>query len=1045
MRLPLGLISLLLLVQLDGFTQWPLEQSLVRRTITEGLSDNYIPCMAEDDNGFVWLATANGLQRFNGHKPRHLTNHQENVASERIFSIRKIPGNRLLIGSSGGISILHTSTGITHKIRIAAEPELSVAANEVEKVFMTPDNKILAATKTGVYVLDTTGKTIAILAAGFQPTDVAQKRIYFVLNMDMFSNGDAVIATTQGYYYFINQQNSFENIASSSQKKLARFKNFLTNRSSSYIFNINNKDQLFFIDFKSATADTLFVFDFKKNNEYYLPLGFKPNLNIRWDALINFHNDTIITITANRNGVFHGIVDTVKMQWKVPLQRSLTNDNIRYVLHTSNQHWLYGTENGLLISSFWKNNIAVYDLQRYLTTNRPQAVAAVFKSDTYQWIGFNSNEQGLIVLDSLGKLVNTLTLTSLLNDYDKNKFRFIENWSSDTIVVGSAVGLFLIHKRNFKSIFFGESRKLAAFPPVRVTAIFRDQTKSWWISMAGDGVWNYNPQTGQTVHYKPGKEEENLPLPFVHAFAEDSKGNIWMVHQRDGMVRWNSTSKKFDHIVRSWPKWDSRNFDCTGIIAQGDSSIWCYINGRGLFSYRPFRNELHAVAAMHDRGEDEFKTLETDKLGNLWMNLRHGVAIYNPVKKQLYRLGREQGLPDQFNTGHGIYCDSVQGLMWVGFPSKLAAISLEQKQPAHKVYTPVIAEVVLLSNKQLIDHSIPFQLNPDQNMIAIETDRISYDTDNPVALEYRLLLDEKPSEWIDLGNQQTIYLSNLAAGDYRFQVRPALLTGETEQLTTSISFRVKPKFNQTNLFKLFVISLAALAAYLAYRIRLRQLLKLQMLRHTISSDLHDDIGSRLTQLRFLNLIAKQKMELPAEAKRILTKMEAEIIKSGEALDEIVWNMKATNVNTEVVAARMRRYAANFFEDDDIQVTVSIDDNLSKLTIPAEQRKDLFLIYRELLNNVRKHANASAISINLTLQGNSMQLIVSDNGKGFDAQKQTERQGLKVLRQRLNKWSGSCTISTNHHQGTTVSIVIPSRKIPPLWLFFQRSKQAIFDK
>ncbi|HSK12679.1 MAG TPA: two-component regulator propeller domain-containing protein, partial [Phnomibacter sp.] len=630
---------------------------MLRRTVADGMSDNYISYMAEDPRGFVWLATANGLDHFNGSEVKRFFSANSQLPASRIYMVKNIPGNKLLLGTEHGVMIMHTPTGIVKKLQIPAKGDLAGPANEAERVFFTPDDKILVATRTGVFAMDTTGMIIAKLEAGFTQDDVAQRRIYFVLNMDMFTNGDALLSTTRGYYFYHHASRSFEAIVSSKRISTRPFRNFIAQRKDSYIFNINRHDQLFFIDFKSSTSDSLFVFDFKRDRRFAMPLGFQPNTNLRWDAIIGFHDDTTLTITANRNGLYHAVLDTAIMQWRQSPTRLVTGDNVRYALRTSNRRWLLGTETGLLIGSYWKENIRQVSLDRHFDPDRPQAVASYLRHDGKIWIGINSNTEGLLVLDSTGSLLKKIEVSSTTDPYDRNKFRFLQPWSADSVLAGTAVGSYLINTKNFNTTIFSKHRGLENLPPIRVTAICRDKKDHWWISLAGNGVWIYDPKNKRSRHLPPGKTTGDLPLPFVHAFAEDAQGNMWMAHQSDGMVRWNPAENRTDHILRKWPGWPSEKFDCTGIVADPNGSLWCFINGKGLYRYFPQQEKLEAVALLNERGEDEIQTLVSDSRGKLWLNLRHGIAIYDTATHQLHRIGPGQGLPGQFNTGYGLYED----------------------------------------------------------------------------------------------------------------------------------------------------------------------------------------------------------------------------------------------------------------------------------------------------------------------------------------------------------------------------------------------------
>lgn len=110
-------------------------------------------------------------------------------------------------------------------------------------------------------------------------------------------------------------------------------------------------------------------------------------------------------------------------------------------------------------------------------------------------------------------------------------------------------------------------------------------------------------------------------------------------------------------------------------------------------------------------------------------------------------------------------------------------------------------------------------------------------------------------------------------------------------------------------------------------------------------------------------------------------------------------------------------------------------DLEKLKLSAEQRKDVFLIFRELLNNIRKHARARRVEAAMQYEAPMLTMSVSDDGIGFDRGSNKERNGLELMRIRVAKWKGSMVIHTNENRGTRIDIRIPIRRVSPLKVIF----------
>src|SRR4030095_6473775 len=137
------------------------------------------------------------------------------------------------------------------------------------------------------------------------------------------------------------------------------------------------------------------------------------------------------------------------------------------------------------------------------------------------------------------------------------------------------------------------------------------------------------------------------------------------------------------------------------------------------------------------------------------------------------------------------------------------------------------------------------------------------------------------------GSISAINLNNLPPGNYTFQVRLSLPTANRNQAIASAAIIIVPPFYRTWWFYSLCSIALAVAVYILYRLRIRQWMNVQLVRSRISSDLHDDIGSRLTNIQILSALGDQKLEQPEQASVYLHRIVNEGQTAGEALDDIV--------------------------------------------------------------------------------------------------------------------------------------------------------------
>lgn len=191
-------------------------------------------------------------------------------------------------------------------------------------------------------------------------------------------------------------------------------------------------------------------------------------------------------------------------------------------------------------------------------------------------------------------------------------------------------------------------------------------------------------------------------------------------------------------------------------------------------------------------------------------------------------------------------------------------------------------------------------------------------------------------------------------------------------------------------------------------------------RSRISADMHDELGSGVTAIRLLSEIAMQKTkEKPVEeiakisynANDLMTKMNA-----------IIWSMNPGNDSVSSLVAYIRSYASEYLENFDINYHIIVPVEIPEQDISGVKRRNIFLVLKESLNNILKHAKASEVTVSISFNGH-MLLDINDNGKGIDNDKLNQfGNGLKNMQRRMESIGGNFSISSGH--GTTVHLEIP---------------------
>lgn len=191
-------------------------------------------------------------------------------------------------------------------------------------------------------------------------------------------------------------------------------------------------------------------------------------------------------------------------------------------------------------------------------------------------------------------------------------------------------------------------------------------------------------------------------------------------------------------------------------------------------------------------------------------------------------------------------------------------------------------------------------------------------------------------------------------------------------------------------------------------------------RLRIAEDLHDDFGSGLSKISLLSEVAKKKAPAPAELDKIAATAKELLLK----MSEIVWALNHHNDTLPSLAAYIRRYTSGFFEDSGVRCHFNVPD-LPEAPLSGEVRRNVFLVVKESLHNVLKHAGADKVEIDFSLSGDRLDIRIRDNGKGFDETAFAKAgNGLLNMEKRMNAAGGAFDVRSEPGKGTVVTLGLP---------------------
>lgn len=251
--------------------------------------------------------------------------------------------------------------------------------------------------------------------------------------------------------------------------------------------------------------------------------------------------------------------------------------------------------------------------------------------------------------------------------------------------------------------------------------------------------------------------------------------------------------------------------------------------------------------------------------------------------------------------------------------------------------------------------------------------------------------------------QKTIAVQNLI---YKEQEK------QKEILAVKLQFR-----NQMKMYALTggLLLLMIIAAVLFRNHRQKQL---QYIRNSIADDLHDDIGSTLSSISIMSELAKAKSP---GASALLNSIGESSVSIQETMSDIVWAIKSGNDSFESILQRMNQFASEILDAKNIKLDFEADESLFGSGLSMKQRKNLYLFFKEVINNAAKHSGAKRVFVRIFRSGHYIEMIIEDDGRGFGTTQKLNGNGMSTLKKRAEELNGHFKIQSQPGVGTIAEI------------------------
>jgi len=564
--------------------------------------------------------------------------------------------------------------------------------------------------------------------------------------------------------------------------------------------------------------------------------------------------------------------------------------------------------------------------------------------------------------------------------------------------------------------------------------------------------------------WRDGKFETfDLPLgsgPAVN-IAIDAAGDCWTATTNSMLLRVRA-NKLTDETASTFA--GAGAIRC--LLGTPDGSLWIGYGGQGLGRLKAGRFSHYRME--HGLHDDYISNILPDNHGRLWFAANRGLFCVREkelddfAKGRTKRIwsaayGRNDGLP-QLQAGYDAWPGAQRGTdgrLLFAMQSGVAVVDSDNIKENIKP-PPVLIERVTVNGKIVADYGAggsltsssspaPLQLYqgdahlhlaPSQRQ-QVEFDFTALTFIKPEAIGFKYRLHGLDSDWVEAGTRRSASYAQIPPGHYRFQVTACNSDGVWNETGAALKLTVQPYWWETAWFRvtgtLSAAGLFSAVILLGWRHKIRrqiERLKMQQVtereRDRIARDIHDDLGAALTQIAMLS-DSTGTLRLSHEAN--LGKIHQVAQAMTQTMDEIVWAVNPRHDRFDQMMMYLDAYAQEYLESTNLQSCVEFPSPLPCRPISAQVRHDLFLAFKESLNNLVRHAAAQRVCISLALRPDGFSLCVEDDGRGFivdpsNAIHSGTRNGLANMQARLASVGGHCTIDSAPGRGTRVVFELP---------------------
>lgn len=993
-------------------------------TSVNGLADNYVSSLLQDSRGFMWFGTREGLSRFDGTNFKNFfakKNDSTALSGNTIaYLYEYIPGH-LLMTSNGQATSMNTVTQQFHQPK-QFKNKLVFSISRLKNNLLSincPDTCFIINNR-----LQITDTLIPPLKNKGNPSHT------------VFIN-DTTWLVGSAYEYFRYNPDDKKYDPLLEQKDMPA-----TDRMLKFQYYDEKNGWLYFSNYWTG----LFRYLLKGKILHKWKLGVGPSdLNNGNTSFVMQKNDSTLWI-GNSEG--SGILSlNTHTNLITPFVESINNPssltgNAVFFNYTDreNNEWI-GTTNGIIKLNNAASNIKNWKTEFRELNNNSVLLNMAKGNDGQIYLSVFGTPYGYKI-NSADDKVSSLNKSKLPNAWCMNSF------GNEIIFTGGGASVTKFNPLTNQYSQSGLLKKYYSVSDVVILAFKHSNGDEWYSGNNGGGFVRVSAKDGSIHNYKKDGPRGKFTVSYYANYTEDKNGDLWFGVNKSGrLLHWDKETDWFNEVSFDTVKGitGKNHSGITDMTLGNDNNIWMTFDGTGLIKYDPEKNTGIQYSMQDGLPTNYTSFLKFDNKNRLWIGTLKGLSCLLVDENRFINFTREDGLPAEYFDERCSYYDSSRHQFWMGSKNTLMRFNPDVLLKNKKKQLPIYIDEIIVNGKNYREADFDnIHFLSSQNNLLFRF--IALDLNSGKDIEYSFRLSGADKDWIYNSNITTASYANLPSGSYTFTVKAKLKgDNEWELMQQPLNFTIATPWNKTWWFRLLIIAAAAFLVWFIIRAYyLRKIEKekailgkkqaIEKERTRIATDMHDDFGASLSRIKFLSEKLQLRKPDSASEKTDLGKISIYSDEMSEKLNEIVWALNQRYDSLGDLVSFCRSYASEYLLDKDIKLNFNAGE-MNENKIQGEVRRNIFLVIKESLQNIVKHAAATEVSVsfNHDKQANEISVVIADNGKGID--KETIRpfaNGLENMKKRMADINGSFSIENKEARpdgrggkGTQISISAPT--------------------